>query len=88
MKDEWYWAGSRGNYDLVKGSLIVGRIYRTSRALGNGLTQRGWGVAKNKDPMHPRWWDKDSYAFVSFLEYMPLKEAQTVAKVLLLSGEV
>ena len=88
MKDEWRWEGRHGSYELVKTPLNIGRLYKSSQTQGNGMTQRGWAVARNKNPKEPRWWDPDSFEYIAFLGPMKLKDAKDTAKTLLLAGQL
>ena len=90
MKDEWRWEGRHGSYELVKTPLNMGRLYKSSQSQGNGMTQRGWAVARHKDPKNPNYhyWNPDSVEYIAFLGPMKLKDAKGTAKTLLLAGQL
>lgn len=65
----------------------AGYIFRTTKAIGNATMTRGWGVRKTKSVRRgfsP--WDESTYERLATLDWMPYKEAQEVARLLLLSG--
>jgi hypothetical protein len=99
-KSKWHWTGSKGSYLLERfvfvpahpswgqpsNHLVAGEIYRTQRAVGNGMYQKAWGVRKAKDPAHYIGWDYSTFETIAHLDWMPYKEAQQTAMVLLLAG--
>lgn len=98
-KSQWHWTGSKGSYLLERyvfvsdptaivsnQHIVAGEIYRTQRAVGNGMSQKAWGVRKHKDPTNYKPWDYDTFETIAHLDWMPYKEAQQTAMVLLLAG--
>lgn len=96
---KWHWSGSKGNYILERyvfvpdptaivsnQHIVAGEIYRTQRAVGNGMYQKAWGVRKAKDPMNFKPWDYDTFETIAHLDWMPYTLAQQTAMVLLLAG--
>lgn len=65
----------------------AGYIFRTTKSVGNGTMMRGWGVRKTRS-IHRSFsaWDESTYERLTTLDWMPYKEAQEVARLLLLSG--
>lgn len=91
----WHWHGRLGEgYRLqrfighgYRKVLVAGHIFRTTKAIGNATMTRGWGVRKTKNVRQgfsP--WDESTYERLATLDWMPYKEAQEVARLLLLSG--
>ena len=95
---KWHWTGSKGSYlldryvfvpdstSLSNRHLVAGELYRTQRAVGNGMYQKAWGVRKAKDPAKYTGWDYSTFETIAHLDWMPYKEAQQTAMVLLLAG--
>lgn len=98
-KSKWHWTGSKGSYLLEryvflsdptaivsKQHLVAGELYRTQRAVGNGMYQKAWGVRKAKDPAKYTGWDYSTFETIAHLDWMPYTLAQQTAMVLLLAG--
>lgn len=99
-KSKWHWSGSKGRYILERyvfrsldpvlpdsrQHLVAGEIYRTQRAVGNGMYQKVWGVRRANDPAKYTSWDYSTFETIAHLDWMPYKEAQQAAMVLLLAG--
>lgn len=99
-RQEWHWSvdPDANEYTLKKEAgprnprtLVAGRIYRTTKSMGNGVTQRGWGVAKYPPDTQSHWVSyggpTEGEEFITFLPHMSSHEARAAAKVLLLAGE-
>ena len=66
--------------------LVAGELYRTQRAVGNGMYQKVWGVRRANDPTKYTGWDYSTFETIAHLDWMPYTLAQQTAMVLLLAG--
>lgn len=88
---EWKWVRWGSGYTLERhtkeGRLVqAGEIYRTSET-NHGVKYRVWGVRQAVEPARGViGWDDRTYTLLAKLEHMPVRDAQRIARLILLAG--